>query len=82
MKGLSKEASIEYAFANVGSALVITTLVLAMGFALLGTSSFNLNAMAGNLTAITIVIALIFDFLILPPILMLLDRDDDVKTPT
>jgi len=79
VKGLSKEESIEYAFSNVGIALIITTLVLAMGFALLGTSSFNLNSMAGNLTAITIVIALIFDFLILPPILMLLDRDDDVR---
>lgn len=78
VKGLSKEQSIEYAFSNVGMALIITTLVLAMGFALLGTSSFNLNAMAGNLTAITIVIALIFDFFILPPILMLLDKDDTV----
>jgi len=81
VKGLSKEASIEYAFSNVGVALIITTAVLAMGFTLLGTSSFNLNAMAGNLTAITIVIALIFDFLILPPILMLLDRDQDVEPP-
>ncbi len=76
VKGLSKEQSIEYAFSNVGVALIITTLALAMGFSLLGTSSFNLNAMAGNLTAITIVIALIFDFLILPPILMLVDSDD------
>ena len=79
VKGFSKEKSIEYAFSNVGMALIITTLVLATGFALLGTSSFNLNSMAGNLTAITIVIALIFDFLILPPILMLLDRDDTLK---
>jgi predicted RND superfamily exporter protein len=78
VKGLSKEQSIEYAFSNVGVALIITTLVLAMGFGLLGTSSFGLNSMAGNLTAITIVIALIFDFLILPPILMLLDREDPI----
>lgn len=75
IKGLSKEDSIHYAFANVGVALVITTLVLAIGFSILGTSSFNLNAMSGSLTAITIVIALIFDFLILPPILILLDKD-------
>lgn len=76
VKGLSKEDSIHYAFANVGVALIITTLVLAIGFSILGTSSFNLNAMSGTLTAITIVIALIFDFLILPPILMMLDRDN------
>jgi predicted RND superfamily exporter protein len=79
VKGLSKEDSIHYAFANVGVALIITTFVLAIGFSILGTSSFNLNAMAGSLTAITIVIALIFDFLILPPILMLLDRDNTLK---
>jgi predicted RND superfamily exporter protein len=82
VKGFTKEQSIEYAFSNVGMALVITTLVLATGFSLLGTSSFNLNAMAGNLTAITIVIALIFDFLILPPILMLLDKEDDIQVHT
>ena len=74
-KGLSSEESIHYAFANVGSALAITTLVLAIGFLVLATSDFNLNAMAGALTALTIVIALVFDFLILPPILMWLDKD-------
>jgi len=79
VKGLSKEQSIEYAFSNVGMALVITTIVLALGFGVLGTSSFNLNSMAGNLTAITIVIALIFDFFILPPILMLFDKNERVE---
>lgn len=74
VKGLSPEESIHYAFSNVGTALIVTTLVLAIGFSVLGTSDFNLNAMAGLLTAITIVVALVFDFLILPPILMMLDR--------
>jgi len=78
-KGLSKEESIFYAFDNVGSALVVTTCVLAIGFSVLATSDFNLNAMAGALTAITIVIALVFDFLILPPILMMLDRDSTLE---
>lgn len=75
VKGFSPEQSIHYAFANVGRALVVTTIVLAMGFGLLSTSDFNLNAMSGTLTAITIVIALIFDFLILPPILLMFDKD-------
>ncbi len=75
VKGFSPEESIHYAFNNVGSALIITTFVLSIGFGLLATSDFNLNAMAGMLTTITIVIALVFDFLILPPILMLFDRD-------
>jgi len=75
VKGYSPEQAIHYAFDNVGSALVVTTVVLSIGFSLLGTSNFNLNAMAGLLTTLTIIIALVFDFLILPPILMLLDRD-------
>ena len=57
----------------------MTTVVLAMGFGLLGLSDFNLNAMSGTLVAITIVIALIFVFLMLPPILMLFDKDDKLK---
>lgn len=76
VKGFTPEQSIHYAFANVGPALVVTTIVLAMGFGLLSTSDFNLNAMAGALTSITIIIALIFDFLILPPILLMFDKDE------
>jgi len=75
VKGLSPELSIEYAFNNVGSALVITTLVLVCGFSMLNLSDFNLNAITGKLTALTIGIALVFDFLILPPILMMIDKD-------
>jgi len=78
-KGFTPEQSIHYAFDNVGNALVITTIVLTIGFGLLITSDFNLNAMSGSLTAITIVIALIFDFLVLPPILMMVDRDSQLK---
>lgn len=76
VKGLSPEDSIHYAFANVGSALIVTTIVLTLGFGLLTLSDFGLNSMTGLLSAITISIALVFDFLILPPILMFLDRDN------
>ena len=79
VKGLSPEESIHYAFANVGSALLVTTIVLVIGFSMLVMSDFNLNSMMGLLTAITIGIALVFDFLILPPLLMMLDKDDKLK---
>lgn len=68
------KAAVHYAFGNVGSALWITTLVLVAGFSVLAQSSFQLNAQMGLLTAITIMIALIIDFLLLPPLLMLLDN--------
>jgi predicted RND superfamily exporter protein len=74
-KLFSPEQAIEYALTNVGSALVVTTVVLVLGFSILNVSQFNLNAMTGQLAALTIGIALIFDFLILPPILLLVDKD-------
>ena len=75
IKGFSPEHAIRYAFDNVGAALVITTFVLCIGFSVLATSNFALNSTAGSLTALTIAIALIFDFLILPPLLMMFDKD-------
>ena len=62
-----------YAFENVGSALLVTTVVLAAGFLVLSMSAFELNSAMGLLTAITIVIALIIDFLFLPPLLIALE---------
>jgi predicted RND superfamily exporter protein len=74
-KGYNTEAAVRYAFSSVGRALMITTLVLVAGFMVLAQSSFKLNADMGLLTAITILIALIVDFLFLPPLLMVLDKD-------
>lgn len=72
--------AVHYAFANVGRALWITTFVLVAGFMVLAQSSFKLNADMGLLTAITILIALIVDFLFLPPLLMLLDKGPENQT--
>lgn len=81
-KDQNKDAvqAVRYAFNSVGRALWITTLVLVAGFMVLAQSSFKLNADMGLLTAITIVIALIVDFLFLPPLLMKLDKDNDSST--
>jgi len=74
-KGLDSIASVRYAFASVGRALWITTLILIMGFIVLAQSTFKLNSDMGLLTAVTIFIALIVDFFFLPPLLILLDKD-------
>jgi predicted RND superfamily exporter protein len=66
-------AAVQYAFGSVGRALWITTFVLVAGFMVLAQSSFKINADMGFLTAVTILIALIVDFLFLPPLLMKLD---------
>lgn len=66
--------AIRYAFANVGHALVVTTVVLICGFSVLAVSSFRMNSDMGLLTAITIGTALIIDFLLLPALLTVLDK--------
>jgi len=76
-KGLDAEAAVRYAFRNVGMALFTTSVVLVVGFMVLSLSSFELNSGMGLLTAIVISFALIADFLLLPPILMLFDKGHD-----
>lgn len=73
-KNLSAEDAIRYAFASVGKALWVTTVALAAGFFVLAQSSFKANADMGLLTAVTIIVALILDFLLLPALLLLLDK--------
>ncbi len=76
-QNLSAEDSVRYAFSTVGMALVITTVILAFGFAVLGYSSFEINSSMATLTAIAILIALVVDFLLLPPLLMQVDGDQE-----
>lgn len=75
-KGLDAIEATHYAFATVGNALVVTTLVLIIGFLVLTLSTFKMNADMGLVTALTIGAALIIDFLLLPPLLMALDKTD------
>ena len=69
-QGLSPEDAVRYAFHTVGTALWVTTLVLMLGFGVLALSDFKLNSGMGLLTALTIGLALVADFLFLPPLLM------------
>jgi len=74
-KGMSTKEAIEYAYATVGSALVVTSIVLATGFAVLMLSAFKMNVTLGALSALTIIAALILDFTFLPALLAILDTD-------
>ncbi len=73
-RGGTAADAIRYAFKSVGVAIVINTVILAAGFLVLLTSSFKLNVDMGLLTALSIVFALILDFLFLPALLLLVDR--------
>lgn len=62
-----------YAFNTVGVALLITTVVLVSGFLVLSASHLSPTWVSGLLLAITLSYALVTDFLLLPPLLSVLD---------
>lgn len=74
-KGYSTEDSIAYAFTHVGKALTISTLILSAGFGVLMLSPFALNSDMATLTTWIIMIALVVDLLLLPILLLKLDKD-------
>jgi len=65
--------SVQSAFHFVGKALLATTVVFALGFMVFGASGMSTNQALGLLVGITVIIALLADFLFLPPLLMVLD---------
>ena len=79
-RGDDAVAAVRYAFETVGTALWVTTAILVAGFAILMLSAFDLNKSLGALTAITLVCALAADFLLLPAILMLVDKDKNPQS--
>ena len=61
-------------FKQVGKPLLITTLIFALGFLVFGASGLSTNQTLGVLVGLTIIIALIADFLLFPALLVVLDR--------
>ncbi len=66
--------AIRFGFDHVGNALWMTTAVLVTGFSVLAFSVFELNVQLGTLTAMTLASALALDFLLLPALLMWIDK--------
>ncbi|MYF12219.1 MAG: MMPL family transporter, partial [Gammaproteobacteria bacterium] len=73
-EGQSAADAVRHAFRKVGRALWTTTVVLSLGFLVFASSGFEVSWALGLLVTITIVFALLCDFLLLPPLLMAIDR--------
>ena len=71
---LEPRESVISAFGGVGTALMVTTVILVAGFMILAQSSFGLNSAMASLTAIALVMALIADFTLLPALLLMFDK--------
>ena len=80
-KGMTPEDAVRYTFSKVGMALFVTTFALVAGFAILSTSGFAVNGDMAKLTAMTISLALVADFLLLPALLITIDRRETMNAP-
>ncbi len=78
-QGHSSEDAVRYAFSTVGAAIWISAMVLIAGFSVLAFSVFRMNGDMGLLTAVTIAVALLIDFTLLPALLITLDKKDRTK---
>ena len=77
----SIEDSVRYAFRTAGAAIFVTTVILAAGFAVLVTSSFKLNADLGLLTALSVIFAMLINFLLLPSLFLVFGKRDRNAEP-
>ena len=73
-QNLRPDDAVRYAFSSVGMALIVTSIILVAGFSILSFSAFAMNSGMGKLTAITIIFALVADFLLLPPLLIKMEE--------
>jgi predicted RND superfamily exporter protein len=71
---LAPAEAVRYSFNTVGTAMWVTTVVLVAGFLVLTFSGYRLNADMGWMSAITIGLALFMDFLLLPTLLMKVEK--------
>ena len=71
--GMGPSGAVRYAFNTVGTAMWVTTIALVGGFLVLTRSGYRMNSDMAMLTAITITMALVMDFLFLPVLLMKVD---------
>ncbi|MCM2304347.1 MAG: efflux RND transporter permease subunit [Elusimicrobia bacterium] len=69
LKGGSGEKAIERTHSSVGYALLYTSLIVILGFTLLGFSDFIPSVLFGLLTALAMALAVLFDLTLLPALL-------------
>lgn len=73
--GKSVVPALLYSYKTTGPALVLTTIVIVCGCVVQASSLFGVNAIVGTMTGLMVAIALIFDLLYLPPILLYLEKE-------
>ncbi|MCP5170261.1 MAG: MMPL family transporter [Hahellaceae bacterium] len=80
--GMNTEDAIRYAYKTVGLAIIVTSIVLIAGFAMLGFSAMNITSHMAILTTLTIAFAFLVDFLLIPPLLLVFDTSSATSSVT
>jgi predicted RND superfamily exporter protein len=72
--------AVRFAFDHVGTAMWVTTLALVCGFLIMTFSGYRMSSDMGVMTAITISLALVLDFLLLPVLLIMVEgtKSDEI----
>lgn len=79
-RGLNAREAIDEVFATVGTAMLVITSSLAVGFGVLIASGFEVNRSLGAQTSIVILANLFIDWMMLPPLLRFMDRNRGRET--
>ena len=77
---MKPSAAVRYSFNTVGTVMWITTVALVAGFSVLAFSGYKMSSDMGIMSAITISLALVLDFLFLPTLLMKVEGKTDETT--
>ena len=72
---LNTHDAILYSFRTVGVALLVTSVILVVGFSMLYGSAFKPTKDMGLLISLTIGLALVATFFVIPPLLLIFDKD-------
>ena len=78
-RGESAEQAVRYAIETVGKALWTTTMVVVSGFMVFAISGFSGIYILGIMTSILVFLGVLIDFLLLPPILLWIDKNRDTQ---
>lgn len=77
--GKTSEEAVYYAFSTAGAALLVTSIAIIAGQLVMLSSSFVPNQTTAIMLSSILGIALILDFSLLPPVLMMIDKKRDSK---
>lgn len=73
--GLDPTAAARETLTYTGGAVILSSVALALGFALLAFSSFNITSVMGVLSALIISLAAVAEMLVLPGLLIMFDKE-------